>query len=246
MRDKDGNFLFDVQDENGVSVPVWEWDQFYTVNVDRHLFEEYRPFTRMKHKDLAPYEEYVKARGLRWPVVQQTDGSWRETRFRFSEFDDPYVKPGTGIQFYHSTTKDDRAQIWFRPYVPPPEVPDGEYPLWLCTGRVLEQWHTGSMTMAVAPLRQSMPEAYVELHPMDAAKIGVKSGMKVRLETRRGSMEITAWINGRGKPPQGSVFVPFFDERLLVNELTLDEYCPISKQPDYKKCAARVTPLPGA
>jgi nitrate reductase NapA len=94
------------------------------------LFEEYRLFSRHKHKDLAPYDEYVKARGLRWPVVQQPDGTWRETRFRFSEFDDPYVKKGAEIEFYHSTTKDGRAQIWFhpttrRPRSPTPSTPSG-------------------------------------------------------------------------------------------------------------------------
>ncbi|HQK19343.1 MAG TPA: molybdopterin-dependent oxidoreductase, partial [Polyangiaceae bacterium] len=138
MKDKDGNFLFDVRDSNGKPVPVWDFKHYYDVNVDKHLFEEYRLFTRMKHKDLAPYDEYVKARGLRWPVVQQADGSWRETRFRFAEFDDPYVKKGQGIEFYHSTSKDGRAQIWFRPYVPPPESPSKDFPFWLCTGRVLE------------------------------------------------------------------------------------------------------------
>ena len=48
------------------------------------------------------------------------------------------------------------------------------------------------------------------------------------------------WINGRGKPPRGSTFVPFFDERMLINMVTLDAHCPISKEPDYKKCAVRI------
>jgi len=240
MKDKDGDFIFAVKDEKGRSVPVWRWEQFYSVNVDKHLFEEYRPFTRMKHKDIAPYDEYVKVFGMRWPVVQQKDGSWRETRWRFSEFDDPYVKEGAGIQFYHSVTKDDRAQLWSRPYEEPPESPDKDYPFWLCTGRVLEHWHTGSMTMAVPQLRSSMPEAYVELNPQDAEAIGVKSGARVKVETRRGTLVLPAWVGGRGSPPPGSLFIPFFDETLLANTLTLDAHCPISKQPDYKKCAARV------
>ena len=63
MKDKDGKFLFDIQDEQGQSVPVWQWEHYYDVNVDKHLFEEYRQFTRLKHKDLAPYDEYVKTRG---------------------------------------------------------------------------------------------------------------------------------------------------------------------------------------
>ena len=240
MKDREGRFLFDVRDDAGREVPVWEWPRYYDVNVDRHLFEEYRGFTRLKHKDLAPYDEYVKAHGMRWPVVQQADGSWRETRFRFVEFDDPYVKKGAGVQFYHSTSKDDRAQIWFRPYEAPPEIPDADYPLWLCTGRVLEHWHTGTMTMRVPPLRRAMPGAYVEVHPTDAAAAGVGNGDKVRIETRRGALELHVWVGGRGAPPPGSLFVPFFDEQLLINDLTLDEVDPFSKQPDYKKCAARL------
>jgi nitrate reductase NapA len=240
LKDKDGRFLFEVKDEKGRAVPVWDWAAYYTVNVDKHLFEEYRRFSRFKHKDLAPYDEYVKARGLRWPVVQQPDGSWRETRFRFAEFDDPYVKKGAGIQFYHSPTKDDRAQIWFRPQVDPPEKPDGEFPFWLCTGRVLEHWHTGTMTMRIPTLARAMPEAYVEMNPDDAAQLGIGNREKVRLETRRGALELTVWLDGRGSPPRGSLFVPFFDERKLINLLTLEAHDPYSKQPDYKKCAARV------
>ena len=155
----------------------------------------------MKHKDLAPYQEYVKAHGLRWPVVQQADGSWRETRFRFSEFDDSYVKKGAGMDFYHSTTKDGRAQIWFHPFEDAPEKPDAEFPLWLCTGRVLEHWHTGSMTMRIPQLRRAMPSAYVEINPKDAAKAGINDGDIARIETRRGILELPAWIRGRGAPP---------------------------------------------
>jgi nitrate reductase NapA len=241
MKDKDGKFLFEMSDEDGNEVPVWNWSNYYDINVDKVLFEEYRKFTTLKHKNLAPYDEYVKARGLRWPVVEQKDGSWRETEFRFAAFDDPFVEKGKKFDFYHSTTGDGRAQIWFAPYTPPPEAPDEEYPFWLCTGRVLEHWHSGSMTMRVPQLRRAMPQAYVEVHPDDAKKMGVKSGDKVRLESRRGHLELPAWINGRGKPPRGTVFVPWFDERLLINLVTLDAHCPISKEPDYKKCAIKMT-----
>ncbi|TNF22381.1 MAG: twin-arginine translocation signal domain-containing protein [Deltaproteobacteria bacterium] len=244
MKDKDGAFLFAVRDADGKEVPVWEWEHYYDVNVDAHLFEEYRKFTRLKHKDLAPYQEYVKARGLRWPVVER-GGRWQETRFRFTEGEDPYVKAGAGIQFYHSTTEDDRAQIWFHPYEPPPEVPDGDYPFWLCTGRVLEHWHTGTMTMRVPTLRAAVPHAYVELNAKDALDLGVNHGDTVEVATRRGALRLPASVGGRGEPPQGSLFVPFFDERFLINTLTLDAVDPISKQPDYKKCAARVRRVVG-
>ncbi|AVX19798.1 periplasmic nitrate reductase subunit NapA apoprotein [Carboxydocella sporoproducens DSM 16521] len=199
------------------------------------LWEEYRQFTIGKGKDLAPYEEYVKHRGLLWPVV---DG--KETKRRYVEGEDPYVKPGEGIKFYGNHKEGDRAVIWARPYEPPAEVPDAEYPFWLCTGRVLEHWHTGTMTRRVPELKKAVPNAYVEINPADAERLGIKNGDLVKLTTRRGSITAPAMIDGRGKPPKGSVFVPFFDEEILINLLTLDAFCPISKQPDYKKCAVKV------
>ncbi|MBK8477213.1 MAG: molybdopterin-dependent oxidoreductase [Opitutaceae bacterium] len=169
------------------------------------------------------------------------DGSWKETKFRFTEGADPFVAKGKGIQFYHSVTKDDRALIWFCPYEPATEAPDPNFPTWLCTGRVLEHWHTGTLTMRVPQLRNAMPNAYVEMNPEDAAAAGLGNGDLAVVETRRGKIELPVWLNGRARPPRGSVFVPFFDERLMINELTLGEPCPISKQPDYKKCAVKVT-----
>lgn len=239
MRDADGRFLFHVTDDAGAEVPVWDYAHYYDVNVDRALFEEYRAFSRLERKDLAPYEEYVRARGLRWPVTEQ-DGVWRETRYRFVEHEDPYVEAGKGLQFYRSASNDDRARIWIEDYVAPPEVPDDQFPFWLCTGRVIEHWHTGTMTMRIAPLRRAMPEAYVEMHRDDAFALGIEEGNTVTVETRRGSLDLPVWIDGRGLVERGSLFVPFFDERALVNELTLEAFCPISKQPDYKKCAARI------
>jgi nitrate reductase NapA len=238
-RDKDGRFIFHME-VAGKEIQYWDFKRYYDHNVDEYLFEEYRKFTRLKHKDLAPYAEYVKTRGLRWPVVQQKDGSWRETRFRFSEFDDNYVRKGQGVDFYHSTTKDGRAQVWLRHDQPPPEAPDEQYPFWLCTGRVLEHWHSGTMTMRIPQLRSAMPQAYVEMNRVDARRLGLVNGQKVRVETRRGALDLPLWLNGRGDPPQGSLFVPFFDETLLINKLTLDAHDPFSKQPDYKKCSARV------
>jgi nitrate reductase (cytochrome) len=240
MKDKDGNFIFNIRDAAGNEVPVWNWEHYADINVDRALYEEYRPFTELKHKNVAPYDELVKARGLRWPVVQQADGSWRETRFRFAEFDDPFVEKGAKFQFYHSVTKDHRALVWFCPYEPAEEEPNAEYPFWLCTGRVLEHWHTGTMTMRVSQLRGSMPHAYVEMHPEDAAERGFTNGETVVVVSRRGQLALPLWINGRGRPPRGSIFVPFFDERLLINEVTLGAIDPHSKEPDYKKCAANV------
>jgi len=240
MKDKDGNFILRITDNEGNEVPAWDYAHFHDVNVDRALYEEYRPLTHMKHKHVAPYDVLTKHTGLRWPVVEQADGSYRETRFRFSEFDDPFVKKGSGIHFYHSTTNDGRAQIWFCPYEAHPEEPDEGYPFWLCTGRVIEHWHTGTMTMRVPQLSGAMPNNYVEIHPDDARGAGIGNGDQVVVETRRGQLTLKAWIRGRGHPPKGSLFIPFFDEKRSANLLTLDAHCPISKEPDYKKCSARI------
>ncbi|QDU82339.1 Periplasmic nitrate reductase precursor [Polystyrenella longa] len=244
MKDRDGEFLFNVKDDSGESIPIWEWEHYYDVNVDEHLFNEYREFSFMKHKNLAPYSEYVKARGLRWPVVQQGD-QWQETKFRFSEEFDPFVEEGKGIQFYHSSTHDDRAQIWFHPWVPPAEVPNEEYPFMLTTGRVLEHWHSGSMTRRIPELSRAMPGAYLEIHPDDAEGLHLNNGDIALVESRRGSLNIPVWINGRAACPPGTVFIPFFDETILVNDLTLDAFDPFSKQPDYKKSAVKISRAQG-
>ena len=204
------------------------------------MYEEYRKFTLGVGKDLASYAELGKTRGLRWPVV---DG--KETRWRYTAGHDPYVKKPTGAHFYKAKGYGEKAAFWLRPWQPAAESPDAEYPLWLCTGRILEHWHTGSMTRRIKQLHQAAPRAYVELNRVDAQQLGINSGDLVRLVSRRGKIELEALIDGRGKPPRGSVFVPFFDETRLVNLLTLDAMDNISKEPDYKKCAVRVERVGG-
>jgi nitrate reductase NapA len=208
----------------------------YGEDYEREIFQEYRRFTLGHGHDLAPYDAYVEHRGLRWPVV---DG--KETAYRYIEGHDPYVKAGEGYNFYGNKKKTGgKAIVWARPYEPPAEMPDADYPFWLTTGRVLEHWHTGSMTRRVPQLHKAVPEAYVEINADDARQLGVQNGERVRVASRRGQLELPAQIDGRGQPVPGSVFIPFFDEGRLINEVTLDAYCPISKQPDYKKCAVRV------
>jgi nitrate reductase NapA len=201
--------------------------------VQKGLFEEYARFGRGHGHDLAPFDAYHKARGLRWPVV---DG--KETRWRFREGEDPYVKPGTGFQFYGNP--DDKAYIYALPYEPPAESPDREYPMWLVTGRVLEHWHSGSMTRRVPELHLAFPNAVVYLHPDDAKVLGVRRGDEVEIVSRRGSMSTRVETRGRNKPPKGVVFVPWFDASQLINKVTLDATDPISLQTDFKKCACKV------
>lgn len=198
----------------------------------KEIWKEYRKFHAGAKHEMAPYEELKKKPGIRWPYV-----NGKETRWRFNSKYDPACKK-EGFDFYGKP--DNKAWVIFRPYEAPPEMPDKDYPFWLNTGRVIEHWHSGSMTRRIPVLHQAVPRAYVELHPSDAAKLGVTNGQMLKLTSRRGSILLPASINQRGRPTRGQVFVPFFDEDKLINELTLDAYCPISKQPDYKKCAVKV------
>ena len=196
------------------------------------IWKEYAQFHAGKKHAMAPYELLQKRPGVQWPFV---DG--KETKWRFHAKYDPACK-GEGFDFYGKP--DGKAWIWLRPYEPPAESPDSDYPFWLNTGRVIEHWHTGSMTRRIPVLHQAVPSAYAELHPDDAKAINVKNGELVKLVSRRGEIVLRASVDERGQPTRGQVFVPFFDEGYIINELTLDAFCPISKEPDYKKCAVRV------
>ncbi len=245
-----GKTLFDVLYANGQvdkfdkvqitdgSGNTYENDEseYFGFYVQKGLYEEYRRFQwegPKKGHEMAPFDDYHKVRGLRWPVI---DG--KETLWRFREGLDPHVKEGEGVNFYGK--KDGRANIITAPYEPAAEPPDDEYNLWLCTGRVLEHWHSGSMTRRVPELHRAVPHAVIFMHPEDAKKRRLRNGAEVKVKTRRGEIVTRVETRGRNKPPQGLVFVPFFDAGRLVNKLTLDQTDPLSKETDYKKCACKV------
>ncbi|MDH3379757.1 MAG: periplasmic nitrate reductase subunit alpha, partial [Gammaproteobacteria bacterium] len=133
-----------------------------------------------------------------------------------------------------------KAKIFFRPYAVPVEQPDGNYPFWLVTGRVLEHWHSGTMTRRVPELHRAVPAAQVFVHPKDAENSGLTRNDLVWVESRRGKVQARIETQGRNRMPRGSVFVPWFDESVFINKVTLDSTCPISKETDFKKCAVKV------
>ncbi len=201
--------------------------------VQKGMFEEYAQFGRGHGHDLAFFDDYHKARGIRWPVVEG-----KETLWRYREGYDPYVEAGSGVQFYGHPDK--RAIIFALPYEPPAESPDKDYPFWLSTGRVLEHWHTGSMTNRVEELHAAVPNALVYMNHEDAEAMGARRGSEVRVVSRRGTVRVRVETRGRVKPPRGLVFIPFFDATRLVNNVTLDATDPISLQTDFKKCAVKI------
>lgn len=224
-----------ITDQDGNVYDNDEMDDF-GFYVQKGLFEEYRLFGLngpKKGHNLASLDQLHTVRGMRWPVV-----NGKETKWRYREGSDPFVQAGKGFEFYGK--KDGRANIIFAPYEDPPEMPDDEYDMWLCTGRVLEHWHSGTMTRRVPELYKAMPNAQVFMHPDDAKKLGLKRGQSAKIQSRRGEITALVETRGRNKPPVGLVFVPWFDAHRLINKVTLDATDPLSKQTDYKKCAIRI------
>jgi len=238
-----GKTLFDVLYKNGQvdKFPQSDIEEGYANDeskafgfyVQKGLFEEYATFGRGHGHDLAPFDTYHRERGLRWPVV-----NGQETKWRFREGSDPFVRAGTNVQFYGYP--DGKARIFALPYEPPAESPDNEYPFWLSTGRVLEHWHSGTMTRRVPELYRAFPEAVCFMHPDDAQDAKLRRGDEVKVISRRGFMRARVETRGRDRPPRGLVFVPWFDESKLINKVTLDATDPISLQTDFKKCAVRI------
>ncbi|MCW8903025.1 nitrate reductase catalytic subunit NapA [Sedimenticola sp.] len=231
---------FEVQEVKDSQGNVYENDEMvhFGFYPQKGLFEEYRMFNSAdniikKGHEMAPFEAYHQARGLRWPVI---DG--KETLWRFREGYDPHVAKGEGVKFYGKP--DGRANIITAPFEPAAESPDKEFDLWLCTGRVLEHWHSGSMTQRVPELHRAVPDAVVFMHKKDAKARRLRDGQMAKLQTRRGELLARVETRGRNRPPEGLVFIPWFDASRLVNKLTLDATDPLSKETDYKKCAVKI------
>ncbi len=199
------------------------------------IWEEYRRFHEDSSSALPSFAELQSRPGVHWPYV---DG--RETRWRYNTALDSRADRARGaFDFYGHA--DGRAWIWLRPWEPPAESPDREYPFWLSTGPVLEHWGRGAVTQRIPVLHRSIPRAYVEMHRADAESLGIRNGDRVRLTSRRGTLDIEVRIDYRGQPPRGQLFVPTFDESRPVHLLTLDAQCPLSGQPAPASCAVRVT-----
>ena len=148
--------------------------------------------------------------------------------------------PGTSILFRESFP---RGRGTFHPaeFVPARELPDPDFPYVLNTGRVLEHWHTGSMTRRAKVLDKLSPRPYVEVSGADLAKEGIRDRERVRVVSRRGSIELAARSSARMTP--GSVFIPFHFAEAAANLLTIDALDPHAKIPEFKFCAVRLERL---
>jgi formate dehydrogenase major subunit len=154
-------------------------------------------------------------------------------------------KPGNEIIFSQSfPTPTGRAKIVPTELRAPDEMPDAEYPMVLTTGRMLEHWHTGSMTRRASTLDALEPEAVVGLHPREVEKRGLQPGQMVRVATRRGA--ITLKVRADRDVAEGMAFVPFAFAEAPANMLTNPQLDPMGKIPEFKFCACRIEPAPMA
>jgi predicted molibdopterin-dependent oxidoreductase YjgC len=144
-----------------------------------------------------------------------------------------------GTRFLHDVQFTRGKGLFIVPaYTPPFEKPDSEYPYWLSTGRMFAHYHTGTMTRRSAFLNREMEGPYVEMHPEDAMKAGIREGDRIRITSRRGSIVTAARITKR--VARGSIFAPFHFTEARANILTNPVLDPVSKIPEFKVCAAKI------
>jgi len=156
--------------------------------------------------------------------------------------DDPETLDGTVVMFDERFNTDDGlAHLVPAQWLPAKELPDGEYPLVLNTGRLLEHWHTGSMTRRSYALDTISPVAEVYMHPKDAADRGLVHGQMARVRSRRGTIELQVRVSHREQ--LGNCFIPFHFREAAANLLTIDEIDPYGKIPEFKFCAIQVEAL---
>jgi formate dehydrogenase major subunit len=152
---------------------------------------------------------------------------------------DPENSDGTVVLFDERFGTDDgKAHLVPAEWMAAKELPSDEYPFVLNTGRLLEHWHTGSMTRRSYALDSIQPRAHVYLHPEDAAGMGVGHFDFVRVTSRRGTIELEARISHR--ETRGSCFIPFHFREAAANVLTIDEIDPTGKIPEFKFCAVKI------
>jgi nitrate reductase NapA len=211
-------------------------------------WDDYRECVKMTEHTLygITYDRLLKSEtGFQWPCP---DVNSPGTARRYVRGHDPLMNMPQIVQvpqqaliyFYGDHKHQGKANVFLRPYKGPEEPPDKEYPFFLTTGRVIEQWHSGTMTMRVPEIARAQPNAYVEINPKDAKAYGIKNGDLVKIISRRGFNVLPARVVKVSLP--GILFVPWFDQdwNRMINRVTIDAFDAGSKQPEFKICAVRI------
>jgi sulfite reductase (NADPH) flavoprotein alpha-component len=215
----------------------------FSYNSAEEVFEEikraYNPKTGYDLRGVS----YARLREtpVQWPCASTEQSDRNPIRYRNTGISQPLkVLPDGSQPELLFATDSGRARFHPRPHVDPEEMPDAQFPFTLNTGRLQHQWHTLTKTGKIATLNKLNPSPFVEVHPEDAAELGIRNRDPVRLRSRRGEAVLPALVSDRVLP--GSCFAPFhwndlYGENLAVNAVTSDRIDPISQQPELKVCA---------
>ena len=202
--------------------PEAVWDEWR--NISASSFYNFQGIT---------YGRLKQERGLQWPCpTPDSPGTVR----RYIEGEDPFVAKGAGIEFYGNHDK--KAVVYLRPYVPSPEKTSAEYPMYLTTGRILEQFHTGTLTERIHPLHDAAGPAMIHINPQDAFVLGIQDKDSVEVKSKYGSVRGEAKLSNAARV--GVVFASFYDAKLLINRAVADNFDPTSKEPEFKVTAVSV------
>ncbi|MGW3911994.1 molybdopterin-dependent oxidoreductase [Streptomyces sp. NPDC005070] len=207
------------------------YERGFTYDSAEEVFEE----IKRAHNPKTGYDlrgvsyERLRSTPVQWPAAREDGPDRNPIRYVDGHGGGPVFPTASGRAVFHA-----------RPHLPPAEMPDDDYPFVLNTGRVQHQWHTLTKTGRVAKLNKLNPGPFVELHPEDAAALGVTEGDSVEVASRRGRAVLPAVVTDRVRP--GCCFAPFhwndlFGEYLSVNAVTSDAVDPLSFQPEFKVCA---------
>ena len=178
------------------------------------------------------YERLEKERGILWPCPTEDHPG---TPRRYLPGKDPMAKSSGRFDFYG--TKDGRATVWLDHQEEPLDPYTDAYPLIFNSGRILEHWHSMTITGPVPELQGIHPD-YLEIHAHDAHRLGINEGDPVIVKSRRGEVELRARLTDTVRP--GMVFATMHSARHLINRVTHDVYDPFSKEPAFKRCAVSV------
>lgn len=239
----------DFRDKDGA--PLIKW------NTPEEAFEGWKACTKGRPCDYTgmSYAKLTGGSGIQWPCNEQypdgashlyTDGVFNTAIEQCEAYGHDL---DTGAAFtqeqYKIINPNGKAFIKASDYIPPHEIPDEDYPLWLTTGRLVYHFHTRTKTARSKELHDAAPDAFVQISEEDAAKYGIAEGDMIEVESKRGKVIEPARIGGI---EPGLVFIPFHygywdnDERpRAANELTLTEWDPVSKQPHFKYAAVKVS-----
>jgi nitrate reductase (cytochrome) len=199
------------------------------------VWDEWREISKHSRYDFSgiTYQRLRKERGLQWPCPSEDHPG---TKRRYVGGDDPFVSAGKSVEFYGQPDK--RAIVFLRPYEASPAQRSEKYPFILITGRVLQQWHTGTITGRIPELAKTAGPARFELNDQDALNLGIRNGDRIELKSVHGSLIGSSFV--QEGLLSGTLFASFYDARLLLNTLVSDHVDPASKEPEYKITAVSI------